>query len=84
MTLNLISYRRPSYICWLDACPQGLGGYDYMGNAWRFHIPEVTRQKVLYQNNSLEFTASVIAVWIAITNNYIQKETCILALGDNA
>jgi len=84
MSLNLISYRRPSYICWSDACPQGLGGYDYMGSAWRFHIPEVTRQKVLYQNNSLEFIASVIAVWIAITNNYIQKETCILALGDNA
>jgi len=84
MSLNLISYRCPSYICWSDACPQGLGGYDYMGNAWRFHIPEVTRQKVLYQNNSLEFIASVIAVWIAITNKYIQKEMCILAQGDNA
>ncbi|MFN9980701.1 MAG: hypothetical protein ACK53Y_12325, partial [bacterium] len=47
MSLNLISYRRPSYIYWSDACPQGLGGYVFMGNAWRFHIPEVTRQKVL-------------------------------------
>jgi hypothetical protein len=27
ISLNLISYRRPSYICWSEACPKGLGGY---------------------------------------------------------
>jgi hypothetical protein len=34
MSLNLISYRWPSYICWSDACPSGLGGFDQLGNAW--------------------------------------------------
>ncbi len=39
MSINLVSYRRPSYICWSDACPSGLGGYDHLGNAWRLAIP---------------------------------------------
>jgi hypothetical protein len=31
MSLILISYRRPSIICWSDACPTGLGGYNHYG-----------------------------------------------------
>jgi hypothetical protein len=59
ISLNLVSFRRPSYICWSDACPQGLGGYDYIGNAWRFSIPSTVRQAIVSQNNSLEFVASL-------------------------
>jgi len=55
-----------------------------MGNAWRLQIPEKTRQRVSTQNNLLEFAASIISVWIAVTNKYIQKESCVLALGDNS
>jgi hypothetical protein len=84
ISLNMISFRRPSYLCWSDACPQGLGGYDHKGNAWRFQIPESARQSVLLQNNSLEFVASLISVWVAIAKNYAEKETCFLALGDNS
>jgi hypothetical protein len=29
MSLNLITYRRPSFLCWSDACPEGLGGFDH-------------------------------------------------------
>jgi len=34
MSLNLITYRRPSVMSWSDACPQGMGGYDSFGRAW--------------------------------------------------
>jgi hypothetical protein len=54
-----------------------------MGRAWRFPIPPEFRQTVLKQNNSLEFVASILFVWIAIQNEYAKKETCFLALGDN-
>jgi hypothetical protein len=84
ISLNIISFQRPSYMCWSDACPQGLGGYDHKGNAWRFKIPESSRQSVLHRNNLLEFVASLISVWMAITKNYTEKETCFLALGDNS
>jgi hypothetical protein len=84
ISLNLISFRRPSYICWSDACPRGLDGYDYMGHAWRFPIPIAFRQAIIHQNNSLEFVASIISVWIAIRSNQANAETCFLALGDNS
>jgi hypothetical protein len=83
ISLNLTSFWRPSYICWSDACPQGMGGYDFMGRAWRFQIPPDLRQAVLKQNNSLEFVASILSVWVAIQNEYAEKETCFLALSDN-
>jgi hypothetical protein len=35
LSLNLISYRRPSFLCWSNACPMGLGGFDHQGYAWR-------------------------------------------------
>ena len=33
ISLNLITYRRPSFLCWSDACPSGMGGLDHMGFA---------------------------------------------------
>jgi len=84
ISLNLVTFRRPSFVCWSDACPQGLGGYDFMGRAWRFPIPEEFRSAVLYQNNSLEFLASLVSVWVAISKNYAESEMCFLALGDNS
>jgi hypothetical protein len=84
ISLNLTSFQRSSYSCWSDACPQGMGGYDFMGKAWRFPIPPDLRQAVLKQNNSLEFVASILSVWVAIQNEYAEKETYFLALGDNS
>jgi hypothetical protein len=39
MSLNLISYHHPSFLCWSDACPSGMGGFDHLANAWYFPIP---------------------------------------------
>jgi hypothetical protein len=84
MSLNLVTYRRPSFICWSDACPAGLGGYDHLGNAWRFAIPDDYRESVENQNNCLEFLASIITVWQAILNKQTNDEECFLSLGDNS
>jgi hypothetical protein len=39
MSMNLISYHRPTVLCWFDACPSGMGGFDHLGNAWCFPNP---------------------------------------------
>jgi hypothetical protein len=84
LSLNLITFRRPSYVCWSDACPQGLGGYDHFGNAWRFPIPTEFHDTVNKKNNSLEFIAAIITVWIPILKGEAPLETCFLALCDNS
>ncbi len=76
ISLNLMSFCRPNYICWSDACPQGMRGYDFMGNAWRFPIPPEFHQAILRQNNSLEFVASIVSVWLAIHKKYVEREAC--------
>jgi len=38
MSLNLISYRRPTVISWSEACPTGMGGFDSKGSAWQYKL----------------------------------------------
>jgi hypothetical protein len=57
MSLNLVSYRQPSFICGSEACPAGLGGNGHLGNLWHFVIPEDYHYAGKYHNNSLEFLA---------------------------
>jgi hypothetical protein len=63
ISLNLITYRCPSFVCWSDACPLGMGGLDLLGNAWRLPIPPEFHEAVKNKNNSLEFLASIITIW---------------------
>ncbi len=83
ISLNLITYRRPSIICWSDACPMGLGGYNHYGLAWRLKIPDKFQKRVQNKNNSLEFLASIITVWFTILNHQAPPNSCFLSLGDN-
>ncbi len=41
--MNLVAFRRPTHVYWLDSCPFGLGGYSDEGFAWRFEIPKDLR-----------------------------------------
>ncbi len=61
MSINLITYRWPSFLCWSDACPTGLGGFDHKGCAWRLQIHAEFREVMQNKNNCLEFIASVIS-----------------------
>jgi hypothetical protein len=84
LSLNLITYRRPSFLCWSDACPEGMGGFDHLGVAWRFKIPDTYRDAVQNRNNCLEFLASIITIWQAILQGRTTPEECFLSLGDNS
>jgi hypothetical protein len=83
MSINLITYRRPTFICWSDACPTGMGGFDHMGFAWRWAIPNEFQEGVTNRNNCLEFLASIVTVWQSILHHRAKKEECFLSLGDN-
>jgi hypothetical protein len=64
MSLNLISYRQPSVISWSDSCPHGLGGFDSLGNAWQYKLSEDDTVACARKNNSLEFVAALISMWL--------------------
>jgi hypothetical protein len=40
ISLNSITFRRPTHVYRSDSCPAGLGGYSHEGFAWRWYIPE--------------------------------------------
>ena len=83
ISLNLISFRRPTHIFWSDACPDGMGGYSqHSGKAWRFKIPPKYEVYVQCSNNLLEFIASVISVWIEILDG-APNHSCFLSFADN-
>jgi hypothetical protein len=48
------------------ACPQGIGGYNDDGVAWRLEIPTEFKEFVRLENNALKFVASMVLVWLTI------------------
>jgi hypothetical protein len=66
VSMNLLVTREPDKICWSDACPYGIGGYNLSGRAWRMHIP---RSSPIFGhrgiNNLLEFIGMAINIWLA-------------------
>jgi hypothetical protein len=84
LSLNLITYQRLSFLCRSDACPEGMGGFDHLGCAWRFRIPDAYQDAVQNRNNCLEFLASIIIIWQAILQGRTIPEECFLSLGDNS
>jgi len=84
ISLNLITFRRPTIITWSDACPTGMGGYDSEGSAWQFKLPPEDALACSNQNNSLEFVAALISVWLAAKKEDTKTESCFLALSDNS
>ena len=83
ISLNNLTFRRPTHIFWSDACPEGMGGFSQQsGKAWRFLIPEEYILAVKKQNNLLEFVASVISIWIDILDG-APPQSCFLSFADN-
>jgi hypothetical protein len=85
ISLNLITYRRPTHILFSDACPKGMGGYSVnTGLAWRWKIPPDLVESVALRNNLLEFMAALTTIWIETEQESTPALSCILALGDNS
>jgi hypothetical protein len=83
MSLNQITYWRLTILSWSDTCPLGMGGYDSLGNAWQFQLSPEDTTACQHRNNSLEFVAALISVWVAISTKKVLGEEYFLALGDN-
>jgi hypothetical protein len=83
ISMNLLVTRQPDRICWSDACPLGIGGYNLNGRAWRVRIPESSPVRGHRGvNNLLEFVGMVVNVWLTCLEPE-SYQACILAIGDN-
>ena len=82
VSLNLITFRKPTHAYRSDSCPIGLGGYSHQGWAWRFYIPLELRFRAT--NNLLEHIASIITVWIDIIHGRLKEGDCCLSMTDSS
>ena len=86
ISMNKITIRQPTKICWSDSCPFGIGGFLLSGRAWRIRIPESSPIYGLdIANNVLEFLGMMITIWLVLIecDECRSEQDCILALGDN-
>ena len=82
LSLNNITFRKPTVVYRSDACEFGLGGYNLVsGKAWCWELPMDLRHRTSV--NSLEFLACMITIWIDILSNQITVEDCILSQTDS-
>ena len=81
ISMNLLTYRKPSHVYRGDACPFGLGGYSEKGRAWRWYIPTELRFRATI--NMLEHLAAVIGPWIDLLEGNLPKFSCILSMTDS-
>jgi hypothetical protein len=83
VSLNNISFRKPTHIFRSDASEFGMGGYSVLsGRAWRWEIPLDLRLRTSI--NSLEFISCVITIWIEIINKDILPEDCLWSQTDSS
>ena len=86
ISMNLLTIRNPTRLCFSDSCPFGLGGWTWSGIAWRLRIPPSSPiYNVSESNNFLEFLAMAVTIWLDILEcrRLGLTEQCILSLGDN-
>jgi hypothetical protein len=86
ISMNSMTIRQPSKICWSDSCPFGVGGFLLSGRAWRIRIPESSPLYGLdIANNVLEFLGMMVTIWLVLIEcaETGSQHDCILALGDN-
>ena len=81
VSMNILTFRKPNIVYICDASEYGLGGFASHGRAWSYIIPRHLRNRA--HINILEYIAQIVALWTDIIENRIQKEDCILAIGDN-
>jgi hypothetical protein len=83
VSLNNVTYRKPTHIHRSDAYDFGLWGYNLVfGKAWRWEIPVDLRLRTSI--DSLEFLACVITIWLDLLGSNIAPEDCLLSQTDNS
>jgi len=81
VSMNLLTFRKPTNIHICDASEHGLGGFANHGRAWSYVIPLEVRGRA--HINILEYLAQVVAVWVDILDGTAIDEDCLLCMGDN-
>ena len=81
VSMNSITFRKPTKTYINDASEHGLGGFACHGRAWAWEIPEKLRGRA--HINFLEFISQIISIWIDVIEEKISKLDCILGMGDN-
>ena len=76
-----MALRSPTHCFRADACPWGIGGYNFSGRAWRYYLaPHLLFRATL---NMLEFLASVVTVWLEIREGQVPPLSCVLSMTDS-
>jgi hypothetical protein len=83
ISLNLLTFRKPTTLYRSDASEFGIGGYNITsGNAWRFEIPVDCRLRTSL--NSLEFLSCMITIWVDHLSRQIEEQSCLLCQTDSS
>ena len=82
ITMNMVSYLKPTHADRSDSWPMGMGGYSNKGYAWRWYLPIELQFRA--SNNLVEHLASIITVWIDILNDRIGPGYCSLSMTDSS
>jgi hypothetical protein len=83
ISMNLLTFRRPTIIYRSDASEFGIGGYNITsGIAWRFEIPTDCRLRTSL--NSLEFLSCMISIWVDSIHSRIENSDCLLCQTDSS
>jgi hypothetical protein len=78
ISLNSITFRRPTHAYRSDSCPAGLGGYSDKGFAWCWYISKPLKFRA--SNNLLEHLAAFISPWIDIIEGHLKPQDCVLLM----
>jgi len=81
VSMNLVTFRKPTHIYRADACPWGIGGFSIFGRAWRYEIPPHLRFRATL--NMLEHVASTIGPWIDLLECNLPEFSCVLSMTDS-
>lgn len=81
ISMNLITFRKPTIAYRSDACPAGIGGYSSKGRAWRWELPTNLRFRATL--NMLEHIATIIGPWIDIIEGNMPEYSCVLSMSDS-
>ena len=82
ISMNRLTFRKPTHFFRSDACEHGIGGYNIMtGKAWRFPLPANCQLRATI--NVLEFFGCLVTIWVDLLANEIPPESCILSQTDS-
>jgi hypothetical protein len=79
--MNNLTNRLPNVVFKNDACPFGIGGYNIMGNSWRWIIPPELRFRAT--NNLLEHLTNIASKKWGLLIGRIKKGDCVLTMSDS-